>query len=214
MAIASTDIQFYLTGGAGNTDPNASPGGAISSTALNLVTTLHNLFDKITGQESNAGDTEYRCLAVKNAHATLALEAAKAYIESQVAGGASIEIGVEPPARLACPGDSRPGPYVGVDRPGECCPLGGRELAHPRERLKVSGVSVARPAGGCPQRGSGLDCPGPRCPRRHPQLERGRAGLPPGAGRLACAPGGEPEPSPGLARPDRLLSKRYCKLEH
>lgn len=34
MAITSTDLQFRLSGGSANSDPDASLGGAISSTAL------------------------------------------------------------------------------------------------------------------------------------------------------------------------------------
>lgn len=81
MAITSSDIKFYLSGGASNTDPNASLGGAISSTEI-VDNTVHNLFDKVTGAEADAGDTEYRAFYVKNTHATLTLQNAKIYIYS------------------------------------------------------------------------------------------------------------------------------------
>lgn len=80
MAIAATDIDFYLSGGASNTNPNASLGGVISTTEMG--TGVHNLFDQVSSAESSAGDTEYRCFYVKNTHATLTMQVAVAWIES------------------------------------------------------------------------------------------------------------------------------------
>lgn len=97
MAITESEIQYRLTGGAANSDPNASLGGAISNTAVDLETTLHNLFDKVSGAESAAGAVEYRCIGVRNGNASLTLEAARVWIASQVASGATIAIGVETP---------------------------------------------------------------------------------------------------------------------
>ncbi len=79
MPITATDIVFRLSGGSGNTDPNASLGGAKSSTAITSAS-LANLFDNVSGAESAAGDTEYRCFYVHNAHATLTLQNAQIYI--------------------------------------------------------------------------------------------------------------------------------------
>jgi hypothetical protein len=70
MAITATDIQFRLSGGASNTLPASSIGGAKSSTQITDAT-VGNLFDTISGDESAAGDIEYRCFYVHNAHATL-----------------------------------------------------------------------------------------------------------------------------------------------
>lgn len=72
MPILNTDIIYRLSGGAGNADPNASLGGVKSSTAV-VDNTLNNIWDSISGDEASAGDTEYRCLYVHNAHATLTL---------------------------------------------------------------------------------------------------------------------------------------------
>lgn len=80
MPIVAGDIDFHLSGGTSNTDPNASLGGVISNTQI-VDNTLHNLFDKITGDESLAGDIEYRGYYVKNAHGTLTLEAAVIWIQ-------------------------------------------------------------------------------------------------------------------------------------
>ena len=93
MPITSTDIKFRLSGGGSNTDPNASLGGAKSSTEIG--TGLHNLFDLVSSAETTAGDTEYRCFYVHNAHATLALENAVIYIQSNTpSADTSVEIAV------------------------------------------------------------------------------------------------------------------------
>jgi len=94
MAISAVDLKFFLSGGAVNSDPNASLGGAISSTQI-TDNTLNNLFDKVTGDESSAGDTEYRAFYVKNDHATLTLENAYVWIQTNTPGNDSVQIGKE-----------------------------------------------------------------------------------------------------------------------
>lgn len=80
MPIISTDIIYRLSGGSGNTDPNASLGGVKSSTAIGSG--LHNLFDIVSSSESASGDTEYRCFYVHNAHATLTMQNSVIWIQS------------------------------------------------------------------------------------------------------------------------------------
>ena len=84
MAIVSTDIVYRLSGGASNTSPAAALGGAMSTVAGGIITSaaLNNLFDDVSGAESSAGDVEYRCLYVQNAHGSLTLQAAIAWIEA------------------------------------------------------------------------------------------------------------------------------------
>lgn len=65
MSILATDIKFFLSGGAGNTNPAAALGGIKSTTEI-VDDTLNNLFDDVSGVEHAAGDTNYRCLYVKN----------------------------------------------------------------------------------------------------------------------------------------------------
>ena len=91
MPIVSSDIKTYLSGGSGNTDPNLSLGGARSTTEW-TGGTLHDLFDKVTGDENAASDVEYRGIYVMNNHGTLTWEAVKAWISAETAGGASIAI--------------------------------------------------------------------------------------------------------------------------
>ena len=54
-------IEFRLTGGSSNTDPNASLGGVMSSTQM-----PQNIFDDIQPEEAANGDTEYRAIDVYN----------------------------------------------------------------------------------------------------------------------------------------------------
>ena len=58
-------LVYRLTGGAANSDPDASLGGAMSSTALS-ATPMNNLFDNVSPAEALAGDTEYRAIDVYN----------------------------------------------------------------------------------------------------------------------------------------------------
>lgn len=100
MAIVAGDIDSYLSGGASNSDVNASLGGAKSSTAW-TGGTLHDLFDKVTGDENAASDVEYRCVYYQNNHATLSTDNGKLFVQSQVSGGASIAIGIDPAGKNA-----------------------------------------------------------------------------------------------------------------
>lgn len=94
MPIASSDIKYHLSGGAGNSDPNAALGGAISTTQITDAT-VANLFDNVSGAEAAAGDTEYRCFYVKNNHGSLTLQGAKVWIETNTpSGDTSAEIGL------------------------------------------------------------------------------------------------------------------------
>lgn len=77
MPIVSGDIVYRLSGGAANTDPAASLGGAKSSTAAG------NYFDDVSSAEATAGDVEYRCVYVHNGHGTLALQGAKIWVQTQ-----------------------------------------------------------------------------------------------------------------------------------
>lgn len=71
MTITTSDLDFYLSGGASNTSGDASLGGAISSTAPS--THVNELFDYVSAVEAEGGDTEYRCIYVKNGNATFTL---------------------------------------------------------------------------------------------------------------------------------------------
>lgn len=107
MAIASGDLLYKLsvtTGSSGNStaqgNVNNSLGKYISTTQIS-GTPLNNLFDDISGDENAASTVDYRCIFLHNAHASLTLQNSVVYISAEVAGGASISIGVEPTAATA-----------------------------------------------------------------------------------------------------------------
>jgi hypothetical protein len=87
MAITDSDLEYRLSGGATNTDPAAALGGAMSTVAGGIITTnvLNNLFDDVSGDESAAGDIEYRGIYVKNKHGSLTWTTVKAWISSLTA---------------------------------------------------------------------------------------------------------------------------------
>lgn len=95
MPIVTGDIQWRLSGGAGNASAAASLGGVMSSTAW-AGGVLHDLFDAVTGDENAASDVEYRCVYVRNAHATLTWQAVLAWLSAQTSGAADIAIGLDP----------------------------------------------------------------------------------------------------------------------
>lgn len=81
MPIVTADIEFRLSGGAANADPDAAIGGAKSS-----VVVPADFFDDVSGAQSAAGDTNYRCLYVHNDHATLPLQNAVLWIDQNTTG--------------------------------------------------------------------------------------------------------------------------------
>lgn len=90
MPILASDLKYRLSGGAANTDPNASLGGAKSSTDVPL-----NLFDDVSSAEASAGDTEYRCVYIHNNHGSLPLQNAVVWVQSQTPStDTSVAIGV------------------------------------------------------------------------------------------------------------------------
>lgn len=78
MPIVASDIKYKLSGGAANADPLLALGGAISS-----VDAAATIFDDVSSVEATAGDIEYRCVYVKNTHATLTALGTKIWIQTQ-----------------------------------------------------------------------------------------------------------------------------------
>ena len=64
MAVLNTDLQLRYTGTTGTAI--TSLGGAPSTTQVS-TTTLHNIFDEVSGDESAAGELNYRILVFHNA---------------------------------------------------------------------------------------------------------------------------------------------------
>ena len=107
MPILSTDIlrkYTVKTGAAGNATAGTAAGSLgkyISTTQIGPDATVGNLFDDITGDENAAGEAEYRCEGVHNAHASLTWQNPVAWIVSEVAGGASVALSVDTTAAAA-----------------------------------------------------------------------------------------------------------------
>jgi hypothetical protein len=94
MPITNSEIVLRLSGGSGNTNANASLGGAKSSTAM-----PSSLFDTVASSEATSGRTEFRCVYVHNANATLTLSNARIWFTTQTTGGRashSIALGSSP----------------------------------------------------------------------------------------------------------------------
>ena len=100
MAITASDIHFKFsvkTGSAGNSTAGTAGGslGKYISTTDITDATLHNLFDIVTGDENAAGDVEYRCIFVHNAHATLTWQAPVVWLSAEVSGGCNAAIAID-----------------------------------------------------------------------------------------------------------------------
>lgn len=107
MALVSNDFTLVLSTTAasgGNLtaqpDPNASLGGYVSTSALSGTPT-NNLYDNVTGAQNAASAVDYRCLFVRNDHSTLTALAVSVWVQTQVSGGASVQLGVDPTAASA-----------------------------------------------------------------------------------------------------------------
>lgn len=94
MPIVDTDLHMRLSGGASNSDVNASLGGVKSSTSVTSAST-NNLFDQASSAETTDGDIEYRCVYIHNNHGTLTAQNVRIWISSNTpSAGTSIAIGL------------------------------------------------------------------------------------------------------------------------
>lgn len=94
MSVVASDIKRYLSGGAANADPNASIGGAKSTTQF-TDNTKNNIFDDTSPAEATAGDTEYRCTYFQNTNGTTTLQDARIYIsQNTTSADDEIDIGI------------------------------------------------------------------------------------------------------------------------
>jgi hypothetical protein len=101
MPIVGTDLKYKLSvpsasagGVTPQTDVNASLGKWCSTTDL-VDATLNNLFDDISGDENLNEESEYRCIFIYNAHATLTWQNAVIWLSAEEQGGANISIGLD-----------------------------------------------------------------------------------------------------------------------
>lgn len=104
-AIVGSDIltKYSVVAAAGNTTASGastSLGDQISTTAW-AGGSVNDLFDNISGAENAASTVDYRCIFVHNNNGANTYENVVAYLSAEVAGGASIAIGVDPTAASA-----------------------------------------------------------------------------------------------------------------
>lgn len=93
MAISTSDIQFFLSGGNNNPYPNSSLGGRPSS--FPLTGGMNSLFSNVTTEQAFAGKTDYRCFYVFNKSETDVLSETEMYFEDQGFGGSTVTLGLQ-----------------------------------------------------------------------------------------------------------------------
>lgn len=96
MSVTATDMlwKFSVSAAAGDTTAGTaatSLGDQVSTTQI-VTATMDNVFDDVSSAEALAGDTEYRCIFIHNNHATDTAFNVTISINSEVAGGGSIQI--------------------------------------------------------------------------------------------------------------------------
>lgn len=92
MAINLSDIEFFLSGGSTNSDPNKSLGGAPSG--FLVLGSANNLFSDLSSDEAVAGKTDYRCFYICNGSTYNKLYDAEIYFEDQGVGGSAVALGI------------------------------------------------------------------------------------------------------------------------
>jgi hypothetical protein len=85
-------ILFLLSGGSSNFDPSSSLGGFPSSARVSGGT--NGLFSDIPPAQATSGYIDYRCLYLRNSSESDFLYDSSVYVNSEVSGGSSIQIGV------------------------------------------------------------------------------------------------------------------------
>lgn len=66
-----------------------------ASDTITVAAKANGLFDNVSNAEALAGDTEYRCFYVKNAHSADSLYDVKLYIGSNTSGDDAIQLGLD-----------------------------------------------------------------------------------------------------------------------
>ena len=83
--IVSAELEYYKSSNTAN-----SLGGAIDTNAIIVTNVKQNLFDIVDATESTSGDTEYRCLYVRNNSDRSILENAKVWLHANTPSTSSI----------------------------------------------------------------------------------------------------------------------------
>lgn len=99
MPIAAGDIHklYSVAAAAGDTTAGnaaTSHGDKVSTTQI-ADATLANIFANVDGAEAAAGSTKYKCIFIKNNHASLTLTGGTVAVQSETSGGASVAIATD-----------------------------------------------------------------------------------------------------------------------
>jgi len=86
-------INFYLSGGSNNNNPNLSLGG-FPSTYPVALSGINNLFDNVTVEQAKNGNIEYRCFYIFNDSVDQYLYNASAYLIQTDSNASTIEMGI------------------------------------------------------------------------------------------------------------------------
>jgi hypothetical protein len=121
MPLIAADFVHRLSGGAANSTPSLSIGGAKSSTAAS--TALNGLFPLITSAQAAAGVTLYRCLYMHNANASSLMVGARIWLSANTPNTSTII-------------------DIGIGASG----VNGTETATANETTAPAGVSFSAPA--------------------------------------------------------------------
>lgn len=87
-------LAWKLTGGASNSDPNTSLGGARSSVSVSGAA-LNNIFDNVTPSEASSGDSEYRAIDLLNTGDTTATGVVLYNSVETTSSGTTLDFGIE-----------------------------------------------------------------------------------------------------------------------
>lgn len=139
MPIFAADLKVMHSGGAANALPSASLGGDIS--AIEVSNSVHAIFGVISSQIATVGGVEYRCVYIKNNHASLHWYNAVVWISSntpsdktdvQIAAGLSAvngsETAVGSPTTAPAVGFSTPSNQAAGLTLGDIPPLGWKAI--------------------------------------------------------------------------------------
>ena len=81
----------------------ASLPGSSQTNTITIANQTNKMFDDVSKAESLAGDTEYRCFYVKNAHASDTMIGTKLWIETNTPGQDIVQVALDPAGKNGTP---------------------------------------------------------------------------------------------------------------
>jgi|WetSurMetagenome_2_1015567.scaffolds.fasta_scaffold161191_3 hypothetical protein len=90
--LSASDIYFMYTGTAtGVANASLALGGTMNTSTITDAL-ANNVYDDVSGDESATGTIEYRCIAIKDSHATADMLNAKVWTTGYVRAGTSFDV--------------------------------------------------------------------------------------------------------------------------